>query len=48
MHRLGPSATAAYEEHLLMCSACVNRVEEASAYVAAFRAAAVELQVRSL
>ena len=39
MNRLGPSVMDAFEEHLLICSPCANRVEEAAEYVAVFRAA---------
>lgn len=40
MNRLSPSATNTVEEHLLVCSPCINRVEDATEYVALFRAAA--------
>jgi hypothetical protein len=40
MNQLGSPATDALEEHLLACSTCVDRVEEAREYVSVFRAAA--------
>lgn len=47
LNRLGPSIMEAFEEHLLVCSACVSRVQEATEYVAVFRAAASALEPAS-
>ena len=47
MNRLSPSATATVEEHLLVCSPCISRVEDATEYVALFSAAASAINVAS-
>lgn len=39
MKRLNPAATDTFEEHLLICPPCVERVEDAQDYIAVFRAA---------
>lgn len=38
MNRLSASALEAFEEHLLICSPCVDRVEGIHEYIDAFRA----------
>lgn len=40
MNRFNPAAAGAFEEHLLICASCVDRVEEAQDYILVFRAAA--------
>ena len=44
MNRLNPSSTDLFEEHLLVCSPCVDRVEEAQEYITVFRAAVTTIQ----
>lgn len=44
MNRLNPASTETYEEHLLICSPCIDRVQGSQEYIVIFRAAAVSLQ----
>lgn len=39
MNRLNPAAAVDFEEHLIMCRWCADRVEEAQDYILAFRGA---------
>lgn len=43
LNRLDPVQVEAFEEHLLICPACLSLVEEADEYVMLFQAAATEL-----
>ncbi len=40
MNRLDPTALEAFEEHLLICSSCIDRVTNTDEYILLFRAAA--------
>ena len=44
MNRLTPLAAEMFEEHLLICSPCVDRVEQAQEYITVFRAAVTTIQ----
>ena len=44
MNRLNPACVEVFEHHLLICSPCIDRVEDAQEYIAIFRAASVTLQ----
>ncbi len=44
MNRLIPACAEVFEKHLLICSACIDRVEDAQEYIAIFRAASVSIQ----
>ncbi len=44
MRRLNPLSAERFEEHLLVCSPCVDLVEEAQEYIAVFRAAVTTIQ----
>ena len=39
MNRLDPIAVEAFEEHLLICSPCIDRVMNCDEYIQLFRAA---------
>ena len=43
MNRLNPACADVFEKHLLICSPCIERVEDAQEYIAIFRAAAVTI-----
>jgi hypothetical protein len=44
MNQLKSTRAEVVEEHLLICSPCIDRVVEAGAYIGVFRAAAVSIQ----
>ena len=44
MRRLNPLSTELFEEHLLICSPCVDLVEDALEYIAVFRGAVTTIQ----
>ena len=44
MNRLNPLSSEIFEEHLLVCSPCLDLVEEAQEYVEVFQAAVATIQ----
>lgn len=47
MNRLNPVAAGDFEDHLMACPPCVDRVEEARDYVLLFRKAAFSAGYRA-